>query len=426
MDDISGSAEVIDVDRIHLDIENPRHDPRDSQDDVIAVLCQKELVQPLARDIAKHGLSPLDLFALVPIEAGRKTSYVVVEGNRRLCALKLLNDPDLAPPDLRSTFEKLAEGWTPIAQVSAVVFDARDDVRLWIERAHGGTQGGIGRKAWDAEQKQRFSGDKKNFAAQQLLDYAEEKNFITAKERDRKLTTVSRYVSNPHLRESLGLDISTPEEVCRDRPGEDFDLMVHQFMRDLVEGDVHSRTKSDDIVQYARALQKLEGVGQDRVEPQPLQSSKADVRLPGKKGKPKKPRGPRKLHYDSERDAALQAISNAKLQELHYSLCSVDLSKHTMLVAVGLWSFLESLTSLSGRHENTSFVAYLSKQKLASLKCGSADDIKAMVQAIKRVSEAGNTTKHHRIAAALNGKQLENDARVLGPALIALARDCKK
>ena len=40
------SSVMIDVDRVFLDLGNPRHDPFDSQEDAIEYLCQEEKVLP--------------------------------------------------------------------------------------------------------------------------------------------------------------------------------------------------------------------------------------------------------------------------------------------------------------------------------------------------------------------------------------------
>ena len=91
------AAEMIKTERVFLDFDNPRHDPMESQEEVIRYLCEDEL----AKDLVIHGLSPLELFALIPRNEGKKNAYTVAEGNRRLCALKLLNDPNLAPASMR-------------------------------------------------------------------------------------------------------------------------------------------------------------------------------------------------------------------------------------------------------------------------------------------------------------------------------------
>jgi hypothetical protein len=187
--------DAVPVGRIFLSLDNPRHEPMETEAAVISKLCDLEDVYPLARDIAKHGLNPFDRFGLIQLSARKANAsgatYYSVEGNRRICALKLLSDPDCAPADLRKGFEKLAADWkSPIATVAGVVLHNPADVILWLDRTHNGPQDGIGRKDWNAEQKQRFDGGSKNRAAQALLDYAEAERMITPEQRVGKLTTV--------------------------------------------------------------------------------------------------------------------------------------------------------------------------------------------------------------------------------------------
>ena len=90
-------------------------------------MCEREEVYPLARDIARHGLNPLERLALIPVKSrGRQiTGYTMAEGNRRLCAIKLLGDPERAPANLRKAFEQIANdpNYQPITKVSGVVFE---------------------------------------------------------------------------------------------------------------------------------------------------------------------------------------------------------------------------------------------------------------------------------------------------------------
>jgi len=217
------------LDRIFLHHENPRHERYDTQAEVIEYLCRNESVLPLGRDIVRHGLNPLERFAVFRDETqaeGEEAAYIVGEGNRRVCAMKLLTDPDLAPPDVRKNFEKLADEWDGIDTIPTVIFEDREDLDLWLDRIHQGAQGGVGRKDWNADQKQRHSGSNKNRIALALLDYAEFKGIISADGRKGKLTTVQRYAGNAVFKEILGLDISKPDEVCRNRTADDFDLLA--------------------------------------------------------------------------------------------------------------------------------------------------------------------------------------------------------
>lgn len=100
------SKQEIDIGRIYLDENNPRHEIYKSQEEVINFLCSSEEILNLAKDIVENGLSPLGVFGLILEEGSSKKdkvkNYIVVEGNRRICALKLLNDPELAPSDQKS------------------------------------------------------------------------------------------------------------------------------------------------------------------------------------------------------------------------------------------------------------------------------------------------------------------------------------
>ncbi len=94
------AIDAVPVSRFFLSLDNPRHVPFDNEAKTIDYLCNKEDVYQLARDIARHGLNPLERFALIPVSN----------------------------------------------HVSGVVFKEKDSVNLWLERIHSGPQRGIGRK----------------------------------------------------------------------------------------------------------------------------------------------------------------------------------------------------------------------------------------------------------------------------------------
>jgi hypothetical protein len=412
--------------RIFLSLNNPRFEEVETESEAIERLCTKEDVLPLARDIVRHGVSPLERLALTPIGKARGgQTYWVAEGNRRVCALKLLADPDRAPPKLRKSFEKLSESWVPIKSLPAAVFDDVETLRLWLDRVHSGPQGGIGRNSWDAEQKQRFTGGTKNRLAQAVLDYAESQGMISKEDRKGKLTTAQRFLNPEVFREALGIDASNPEELVRTRPKAQFDTMLRRFMGDLVKGDeVNSRKNKADIVRYARTITALPDVTSERVEPEPL--------TPGEVSKPKrtrrKPRPPgkvRHVQYDEEVNAALRGLGNEKLASLYYSICAIELEGNTPLLSIGAWAFLESLTACAGRPEGVAFPSFLSKQKLTTLGIPSGDQ-KAVRGALDRTSEYGNQTKHHRISATFNGDQLNNDMITLKPVIMACIEQAKQ
>ena len=417
----------IPLDRIFLDHENPRHEPFDTQAEVIEYLCQDEEVAQLARDIAQRGLSPFDRFGVMKIDPDDpKSAYFMTEGNRRLCALKLLADPDLAPPERKSFFEKQAANWMPITSVECWVSDNKSEISFWLKRRHHGFAGGVGQKPWNADQKARHSGNSsRDRIALAFLDWAEQGGLITKEQRKGKLTTVTRYVGNPILREAMGIDASGPDEVQRNRSEDDFKLLSQKFISDMLENNpkVHSRNNSDKIVEYARELTALDGQSHERIDAEPFSTLDKKAKQKRRK-KPGKVRSRRRLPYDDEIAAALKDKGTWKLQSLYHSICDVQLSStNTPLLSVGAWSFFETLTAAMGRKPSTDFVTFLSNPRLNRYGLGDKWQIKPLRDALNRIQDFGNTTKHHDTSAAFNGEQLANDLETLRDLILKCVED---
>jgi hypothetical protein len=406
--------DIIQVGRIFLDLINPRFEAVRTEEEAIRVLCKAEDVYPLAADIVSQGsLNPLEKVALIPTGSKpkdkKRQAYTVVEGNRRLCALKLLMDPELAPSESRKKFQKLAEDWTSAKSIPSIIFAERGDARVWLQRMHEGPQGGVGRKSWNSEQKQRFSGSRKNQAAQEFLDYCEESKFITKGDRQGKLTTVQRFITKDVFKDHMGIETTPDGQLKRTRDKVEFDKMAKAFVSDLIGNKkVTSRMNKGPINQYARDLTKEQGVSDERIEAESLQISSASKKKT-RKPRPKPVRHPKYLQNSPEIDKKLKLLKNHKLSSLYASLVNVLLADHTPLLSVGMWSFFETLTACAGRNDGIDFTAFLSKGKMSQYLLIGKGDQKVMTSALKRVQEFGNQTKHHSSGAAFSAPQLNND-----------------
>jgi hypothetical protein len=300
----------IKIERIFLYEENPRHEPIESEPEIIEHLCKDEQVFNLARNIADAGTNPLELLGLVQLPtsgASTTKSYQVWEGNRRVCAIKLLNDPDLAPAHLRKDFARLAteSANVPIAEINAVVFADHDDLKYWMGITHGGTQAGVGRLDWDAQQKERHFGTGRNRVALAILDLSEQLGFISKDERSGKITTAQRFLNRAAIKEALGIDTSNPADITYNRPTEDFHKQLTRFIDDLKEGvKVTSRHNGTQIDQYGRKLAAASNITGERIEAQSLQKAiSASSGKSTRRTAPKKPRKVRRLAHPI-RDAA--------------------------------------------------------------------------------------------------------------------------
>ncbi|MCT6819484.1 MAG: hypothetical protein M3009_03295 [Bombella apis] len=439
------------IDRMYLDWSNPRHDPFDSDAETIEYLCDNENIYQLACDIKKHGLVPLERFALTRMNGDKKdnenTDYKVAEGNRRLCALKLLRDPDLAPRKKRHLYKKLAEGWEhPIEQIPAVIFEDENDLNLCLERTHLGFQDGVGRKPWSAVQKERHSGGAKYSIAFALLKYGKRKGMISVEQEKGRISTIQRYVSNPALRSSLGLDTGNSGTVRRVVTAEDFELLVRKFFQDLLaaESKITSRANSEVIKKYAQELSLLEGQSRQPIDPPVfiLDDEEESVEGYGSVGsagggkskngrrkdnrkkdrvKPNKNTSPDFIPCSKALSKALKSVGSWKIEHLYNSICNVRLKENTPLLAVGVWSLIECLTSRAGRNDGQNFHAFLSPDLLHTYGLGKKSETKDIRDTVERIQKCGNTTKHHDIAATFNSDQLVNDWEVVTPLLIKVA-----
>ncbi|MFP2515874.1 hypothetical protein [Buttiauxella agrestis] len=241
---------------LYLDTENPRHEPISDREKIISHLVKTEKIKSLAKDISEKGISPLDLPAVIKDKNGNN---IVVEGNRRICALTLLNDPELSPDGEKAYFTGLSEKSDVVPEViNCVLFKSREEANVWIELRHNGEQGGVGLVTWDAVQKARFFHASDNTLALKLLDYAEQKKIITTAQRQNKiLTTISRFIGNPIFRSTLGITTGRSDpNVKIDVSREEFDRALKKFFDDLLSGEnnVTSRSKKDDWEKYAKKL----------------------------------------------------------------------------------------------------------------------------------------------------------------------------
>jgi hypothetical protein len=212
----------IDVADLMLDGQNPRHGAttgqREAIDALVAATGGQKLVA-LARDIVVEGLSPIDL----PLVLRTGNSYTVLEGNRRIGALKVLINPDLAPTQaLQKRFRDLGRDADVPTDVRCAVVKNRDEARHWVELRHTGENEGVGIVPWPTEAANRFKGRRgsqadKALAVIDALEQAFPANTKLHRDlatvRSKKLTTFGRLISDPSARELIGIEIDG-EHLC--------------------------------------------------------------------------------------------------------------------------------------------------------------------------------------------------------------------
>lgn len=146
-------VENLSPDHLELDIENPRFGIRKvgSEEEAIEVLFKQSDLRELWYSIAENGFLQFEtLVALRPKNAGEK--YVVIEGNRRLAAVKTLLNPDILkrfsntmPPEIT---EKVRQ---TLGALPVNVINERDEADEFIGFRHVN-----GAKTWGPLAKAKF------------------------------------------------------------------------------------------------------------------------------------------------------------------------------------------------------------------------------------------------------------------------------
>ena len=126
------------IEQLKLWNENPRLNPEekhitlaDFTEDLIADENEKKHFFDLLKSIAVEYI-PADPIIVWKDEVSQK--FYVAEGNRRILALKLLNDPNKAPKSIRAYIRNLAKDRVPIDKIKVNVAPSFEDAEWYISQ----------------------------------------------------------------------------------------------------------------------------------------------------------------------------------------------------------------------------------------------------------------------------------------------------
>lgn len=206
----------LNITNLLLNPSNPRFDPVKYQSEAIEAMIrdQQDKLVALAKHIYLHGLNPSDIILVKPY----KNQWIVCEGNRRVTALKLLNEPSLVPSDLqklRKSFQELnlKINKNMFENVQCVALDSDEEINEWVRLKHTGENKGAGTVGWDGQQTSRFSSMLKGRPDMVLVFFDNLRHldtvpqFIKAKLGEIKKTNFDRLLKDPDIRSLLGIEI---------------------------------------------------------------------------------------------------------------------------------------------------------------------------------------------------------------------------
>lgn len=345
----------VQIAELRLDPENPRVADEEGQINIRQALLddQGSKIAELAQDIVQFNLNPMDrMMVLQPDKA--KKEYIALEGNRRTAALQILANPGLLedlhiPDNLRNKLTDLADDFDPkkVEPIPAVLMPDRESARRWIELRHTGENGGRGIVDWNGVQTARFRGDK----TLELLRFVRVKGALSTAEASAvganfPITTLDRLVSNPMVRQRVGLQIVDGEFYIM-YPWEEVIKPLKRIVVDLATKkiNVSSVKNKEQQISYLDGLPKsVLPAGKKLTSPQSLMAV-----LSQQPPAPPPPAPPPPSPLDRKTlipKGFLLAIANQKAAQIFWELRTLNIDKYPVAGAILLRSFVEAIVEI--------------------------------------------------------------------------------
>ena len=376
---------------LFVNTENYRFEPLASQKEAIdrMVEDQGDKLYFLGLDIITNGLNPIDLIMVTPTEDNR---YIVLEGNRRVTALKLLNNPTLIADkysSLRKKFQKLlkdsSDAILQLRSIDCAIFESPLEADIWIKRKHSGELNGIGTVTWNSQQKQRFEErtEGKSSIPLQIISLLKSYKNVPQDIKDAlpklNITNLQRLIADPYVREQIGVDINNGLLVSKIEISEVIKGFV-KIISDILDpqfkvANIYNREKrkeyidkldksqKPDLSKEATSLWSVQDFGENRVKVSTVETDLLEKKQNPLKEKARTSLIPKSLKIE---------IENPKIKKIFDELRTIPIRTCPNASSVLLRVFLE-----------LSIDAYLEKCKIvnngALTACSSNESLQGKV-----------------------------------------------
>lgn len=148
--DCTLGALKLDLENVRIRLDGNRPAPNEPAALARLIEDQEDKLANLAEHIQDNGLSPGEPLWVIacPDEPAR---YIVLEGNRRVAALKLMDNPQLSVgTSVEARFRELAREFAdkPMRQFAVELFPSRVAAQKWIDIRHMSSTSGVGIQPW--------------------------------------------------------------------------------------------------------------------------------------------------------------------------------------------------------------------------------------------------------------------------------------
>lgn len=340
------------LDELLLDLDNPRISRAESQREALQKILEDQDVKMvvLAESIVADGLNPMDRWLALksPTELGK---YVVLEGNRRLATIRVLNNKHLLRSleirtPVRKRLEQLADQFDldRILPIACFEIGDRPSAAAWLNQRHTGENKGRGIVSWGGVATARFRGRDPALQALDLVlehgDLGDEEKAIV--EDYFPISTLDRLLSTPAVRNLIGVEIAE-SKLKTDLPAAEIIKPLRRMVLDLATETINvTGLKSrDQMVAYTSKLGKdLPNLAKRTGDLKPVDELGDRDFKPPPAPKPPKPKPVPIRKTLIPRDCYL-TVSNPKIAEITKELRNLNLNEFPHSISVLFRVFME-------------------------------------------------------------------------------------
>lgn len=396
------------VDQLLLDEENPRLGSAGNRLGALEALIERnpDHFRNMMLSIKENGLDPGDNFYV--INAPKKGRYIVLEGNRRLSALKVLFNPDVLsdtnlPTADRESLRRAALGFnrSQFPKIKCIRFKNRAEAKKWIKKRHTGSMDGEGRIDWSPSEIQRFNDD---MSILDVIDFIERNAGFTPAEWKSakskivrgKWSTVARLLDSTAGREHIGILIML-EPNGRKTPHLTRNpswaaSVLKKIIEDIRDDKVNSRKLNTllEIEKYFNSLPKAlqpkgKPVASKAFKDITLKTSRTPQKKPVKP-KPKTVKAPRLGRTLAPEENSFRLPKSRKGQRLLREATMINVDDLTISAAAVLRAFLE--LALNQYMDNNSLPRTYESKGGREIELGLTDKAKSVMNHIKEERRA--------------------------------------
>lgn len=337
----------------------------------------RNFILNLARHLTNNGINPTKKIIVVPFG---KQKFKILDGNRRITSIKILEKPNLISDDYLKFKAKIlklnAIGNDLPREVDCSVFDNEEEAQIWIKLEHTGENRGVGTIRWDSKQIQNFN---QNFnegytLGMQVHNILEESSFVSKEVKNKlkklKITNLDRLLQNSEVKKILGIKVKGKNIL--EIKNKEIIYKIIKIVESLIDDNIKVSKiyNKDQQIDYVNKILNNGLKKTSKNEPIVVEEEKLDENnLKEEQIVPQDKKFKRDISVSKERKTLIPKecklkISNSKVKKIYQELQQLELKKFIQVSSISFRVFVE--LTMNCYMENHNLIG----DSLSATKCG--------------------------------------------------------